>query len=196
MDLSVGGKKIIVVAGPNGSGKTSFADSFLTKLDISFLNPDLIASGLGPSSFEASSFQAGRILLTDIKRRIHKGESFAFESTLSGLTYLNLLGNAKIAGYQISIYFVCLDSITRNIERIEKRVSQGGHNIPTAIVRRRHLKCFSNFWNLYKDLAHEWSIIENTGTKPTFVLNSDTYRDLDLKQKRTFEKRFLRARIL
>jgi predicted ABC-type ATPase len=55
-------KKITVVAGPNGSGKTTFAQSYLTKIPDHpvFLNPDLIASGFAFSDFEKASFQAGR----------------------------------------------------------------------------------------------------------------------------------------
>lgn len=54
-------KTIEIVAGPNGSGKTTFAESYLLglKRNASFLNPDLIASGLAPLDFERASFQAG-----------------------------------------------------------------------------------------------------------------------------------------
>jgi predicted ABC-type ATPase len=79
-------KKINIVAGPNGSGKTTFARSFLSRdSEISvFLNPDLIAAGISPLDHEQASFQAGRVLLADIKNRLSNGECFGFESTLSG----------------------------------------------------------------------------------------------------------------
>lgn len=73
---------------------------------LPFLNPDLIAAAFDPGSPEKASFQAGRILLSQIKSKIQKGESFAFESTLSGLTYAGLVNEAKKAG--LTLYFFLL----------------------------------------------------------------------------------------
>src|SRR6478609_4144978 len=101
-------KKINIVAGPNGSGKTTFARSFLGRDSAVsvFLNPDLIAAGISPLDHEQASFQAGRVLLADIKNRLKNGESFGFESTRSGKTYLTLLKEARTQGYTVTIYFL------------------------------------------------------------------------------------------
>ena len=104
-DLSISlseGQKMAIIA-PNGSGKTTFAETYInnSKSNIAFLNPDLIASGFGTNDFEKASFQAGRVLLAEIKDKINRGESFAFESTLSGLTYARIIKQAKLKGYKI-----------------------------------------------------------------------------------------------
>ena len=82
-------KVIKIIAGPNGSGKTTFAETFVVraKLPIPFLNPDLIAAGLGPILTNQASFQAGRVLLKEIKKRV----------TLDGhMIYLRILLDASI----------------------------------------------------------------------------------------------------
>jgi predicted ABC-type ATPase len=85
-----GHPKIIIIAGPNGAGKTTFARSFLpAEAGLPrFINADLIAAGLAPFAPETAALRAGRIMLEEIALCARRGESFAFETTLSGLTYL------------------------------------------------------------------------------------------------------------
>lgn len=79
-------RRIIIVAGPNGAGKTTFAREYLQKEAHcpDFINVDLIAAGLSPFDPRRAAIRAGKIMLSEIKRRVRKGESFAFETTLSG----------------------------------------------------------------------------------------------------------------
>ena len=82
-------KRIIIIAGPNGAGKTTFALEYLPREANcpDFINVDLIAAGLSPSEPERAAIRAGRVMLTEIRRRVQNAESFAFETTLSGLGY-------------------------------------------------------------------------------------------------------------
>jgi len=76
-------KKIVIIAGPNGAGKTTFAKEFLPReADCpDFINADLIAAGISPFDPDRAAIRAGRLMLLEIKRRIVKRESFAFETT-------------------------------------------------------------------------------------------------------------------
>lgn len=188
---------IEIVAGPNGSGKSTFAESYLVRARKSstYLNPDLIASGFSPIGVEQASFQAGRILIQEVKDRIARRESFAFESTLSGKTWLGLLKEAKGSGYTLRIYFLYLSSIQKNIERIKSRVKQGGHNIPSVTVKRRHPRCFENFWNLYRPLCNDWHIFDNTKREPRELLNFKAFVKLSSKAQSLFIANFLNGKV-
>ena len=86
-------RRIIIIAGPNGAGKTTFAREYLLKEANcpDFINVDLIAAGLSPFDPDRAAIQAGRIMLSEIQRRVRKGDSFAFETTLSGRIYARVI---------------------------------------------------------------------------------------------------------
>lgn len=85
--------RCIVIAGPNGAGKTTFAREFLPREAgvIHFVNADLIASGLSPLKPDLAVRQGVRLLLMELNRLAEARKDFAFETTLSGRTYLKLL---------------------------------------------------------------------------------------------------------
>lgn len=89
--------RCIVIAGPNGSGKTTFAREYLPRETdvVHFVNADLIAGGLSPLRPELAARHAGRLVLQELSRLVGARKSFAFESTLSGRTYLQLLTKWK-----------------------------------------------------------------------------------------------------
>jgi predicted ABC-type ATPase len=165
------GPRCIIIAGPNGAGKTTFAREFLLREVgvIHFVNADLIAGGLSPLQPDLAARQAGRLVLTELSRLVKARENFAFESTLSGRTYLQLLKRWKTAGYRIEIVFLSLPSVHLALQRIAARVHQGGHNVPRADVIRRFARSWDNFLNLYSPLAHTWSVYDNSGSTPLLL---------------------------
>ena len=132
-------KVCYIIAGPNGAGKTTFAKEFLPEEAkcLNFINADLIAAGLAPFRPEGAAIKAGKLMIHQIDECIKKGESFAFETTLSGRTYIKKINEMKSKGYKIVIYFLKLASVDLAIERVKLRVSEGGHNIPVDDIKRR-----------------------------------------------------------
>ena len=122
-------RRIIIVAGPNGAGKTTFAREYLLKEANcpDFVNVDLIAAGLSPFDPDRAAIRAGRIMLAEIQRRTRKGESFAFETTLSGHIYARLIPRWRKAEYSVRLIFLSLPTPEIAIARVAARVAQGGH---------------------------------------------------------------------
>ncbi len=102
---------LYIIAGPNGSGKTTFVKRFLPSyVDcLNFVNADLIASGLAPFSPEVAALKAGKLMLEEIEKYRSQKVDFAFETTLAGRSYLRLLREMKGEGYQIHLFFCGYD---------------------------------------------------------------------------------------
>lgn len=164
-------REIIIVAGPNGAGKTTFARSFLpAEAQLPrFINADLIAAGLAPFSPETVAVRAARIMLEEIALSVARGESFAFETTLSGLGYLRQIARWRALGYHVSIYFLSLPDAETAIDRVAWRVKQGGHNIPEAVIRRRFASGLRNFHHAYKLAVDDWVLYDNSGSTPVML---------------------------
>lgn len=161
-------KKIIIIAGPNGAGKTTFARSFLPKEAQCprFINADLIAAGLSPFAPEAAAIRAGRLMLQEIIASVNRGESFAFETTLSGLSYLRHIRQWRGEGYHVSLFFLSLPNADTAIARVAERVRQGGHDVPEPVIRRRFAAGLKNLEQVYKSAVNTWAVYDNAGATP------------------------------
>ena len=164
-------KKIIIIAGPNGAGKTTFARSFLPEEAqcTRFINADLIAAGLSPFAPEAEALKAGRLMLEEIAGCVRRGESFAFETTLAGFSYLARIRQWRAKGYHVSLFFLCLPDAETAIARVAERVRQGGHDIPAEVIRRRFTAGLHNLENTYKSAVDTWAKYDNVGERPTLL---------------------------
>jgi predicted ABC-type ATPase len=97
---------LYIIAGPNGVGKTTFAQEFLPNYADckNFVNADLIAQAMAPFSPETAAVRAGRIMLHEIRSFAKRRVSFAFETTLSGRSYMVLLRQLKAQRYTIYLF--------------------------------------------------------------------------------------------
>ena len=145
--MMVARRKILIIAGPNGAGKTTFATEFLpNEADCpSFVNADSIAAGLSPFRPFSVAFRAGRLMVETVHGYAARGESFAFETTLSGLGYARLIPLWREGGYRVKPLFLLPPTPDIAVARVRQRVSEGGHDVPEAIVRRRYRAGWRNF---------------------------------------------------
>lgn len=163
--------RIIIIAGPNGAGKTTFAREFLPNeagCPI-FVNADLIAAGLAPFAPEAAALQAGKLMLREIERHFSERRSFAFETTLSGRSYLRHIVHWQASGYRVKLIFLKLATAELAIARVAQRVRQGGHNIPEPVIRRRFAAGFTQFQQHYAPAVDAWALYDNSGAKPVLL---------------------------
>ena len=164
-------KNIYIIAGPNGSGKTTFAKTFLPEYAKCerFINADLIAAGLSPFSPQQAAIKSGKLVLEQIKEYSKNGVDFGFETTMSGVTYLKYFKMFKEKGYEINIFFLWIPDPKLAIARIKDRVAQGGHNVPVKDIKRRFNRSIENFFKHYHLLADKWILFNNAEPKPKII---------------------------
>jgi predicted ABC-type ATPase len=107
--------------------------------------------------------------LLEIAERVRRGESFAFETTLSGLAYARAVPRWRAAGYHVKLIFLSLPNADMAVMRVAARVAQGGHNIPEAIIRRRFVAGWRNFQERYVQLVDAWNLYDNSGARPLLL---------------------------
>lgn len=167
--------KIIVIAGPNGAGKTTFAREYLTKEvpGLSFVNGDDIAAELSPGDPDAAAQQAGRIVLRRMDAYVAAGRDFAIETTLSGRAYAARIRRWRAKGYRVAVIYLRLSSAEQAVERVARRVREGGHSVPESVIRRRFDRGWGNFLELYRRVADEWRGYDNSGETPVLMAESE-----------------------
>ena len=103
-------------------------------------------------------------------RQIHdharRGDSFAFETTLSGLGYARWIPGWQRQEYRIKLFFLRLPTPEAAIARVAQRVSEGGHDVPEPVIRRRFRTGRRNYERVYQGLVDEWAEYDNSGGTP------------------------------
>jgi len=167
-----------IIAGPNGAGKTTFATKFLpTYADCrNFINTDLLARAFSPFDPDAGMVRAGRTALERIAEFCAAGTDFAFETTLSGRTYVLLLRKMKTRGFRLHMFYLWIPSVELALLRIRDRVESGGHNVPVRDVRRRFGRTLRNLCTLYRPFLDTLHFFDNSSDTPRLIFKDEAGR--------------------
>lgn len=173
---------LYIIAGPNGAGKTTASFNVLPNIlnCREYVNADEIARGLSPFDVESVAIQAGKLMLERIHLLLAQRVNFAIETTLATRSYSNLVKKAQSLGYNVQLIFFWLNSPETAAQRVAKRVSEGGHNIPKDVISRRYWLGIQNLFNIFMPIVDYWALYDNSLdiniiANSQCVFNSDLY---------------------
>jgi len=139
---------LIVIGGPNGSGKTSITNKILQHEWVEnclYINPDNIAKDTFGDWNSTEAVMKAAIFSTQLRETcISEGKSLIFETVLSTYDKIDFIKRAKSKGYFIRLFFVGTESPTINASRIAQRVMEGGHDVPITKIISRYSKSIAN----------------------------------------------------
>ena len=139
-------KKLYIIAGCNGAGKTTVFYTILPEIleCDEFVNADEIANELSPFKPERAGIQAGRLMLQKIKTLVNSEQDFAFETTLyQKLSELCFRSSKKWIFCHNTFFWLSSQNLA--VKCVETRVKEGGHRIPENVIRRRYENRLKNF---------------------------------------------------
>jgi len=127
-----------LLAGPNGSGKTTFYERVLLPVtNLGFVNADVIAAATWPGAEVQHAYEAAALAADQRSRLIADRVSFATETIFSHRSKLELLSTAARAGYLVTLHVVAVP-VDLAVARIVERVGHGGHSVPEDKLRERY----------------------------------------------------------
>ena len=148
--MSTEGRKpvLIVIAGPNGSGKTSVTSKILQHEwmeDSVYINPDIVAQEKFGDWNSMDAIKKAVVYCEEWREKcLVERKSLIFETVLSAKDKINYIERAKEAGFFVRLFFVCTKSPAINASRIAQRVMKGGHDVPITKVISRYKKSILN----------------------------------------------------
>lgn len=139
---------LIVIAGPNGSGKTSVTTRILNHKwleDSEYINPDFVARDIfGDWNNHDSVLKAANFCNDWRERCIIERKSLIFETVMSAPDKVDFILRAKEAGFFVRLFFVSTTSPIINAKRVASRVLNGGHDVPITKIISRYDKSIAN----------------------------------------------------
>jgi predicted ABC-type ATPase len=158
-------QELIITAGPNGSGKTSFANAYLPAASnqLVFVNADEIAHELGNANLSGAQrdLRAGRLMLERIEALTLAGTELLFETTLASLSYARQIPKWQALGYTVALIYLRLPDVASSLNRVKRRVAAGGHDIPADVVARRFGRSVEYLEKHYKPIVDEWYVFNS-----------------------------------
>ena len=171
--------ELIVIAGPNGSGKTTVTLKFLHHEwsdGVLYINPDQIANDrFGDWNSQEAILKAANYCSELREKSLIDKTSFVFETVLSSTDKIDFLIRAKEAGFFIRVFFIATNHPSINASRIANRVMEGGHDVPITKIVSRYYKSISNC-EIVARIADRLYVYDNSidglDAKPLFRLNN------------------------
>jgi len=176
-------KLLYIIAGANGSGKSTLAEVLLKEKHLEFLNADEIAKEIAPDAINSVPISAGKVYFQRLDEYFRNNKSFAVESTLSGNNIVRIIKKARKQNYKIILVYSFLQSCTICIERVKKRVENGGHNVPEEDIIRRYYKSVVKFWDEYRLIVDEWTMFYNGYDYAPVIVSFGTMDNFDIINK-------------
>lgn len=175
---------LIVIAGPNGSGKTTVTEQILRHEwmeDAVYINPDIVAQERFGDWNSAEAVKQSIAYCEELREEcLRERKSLIFETVLSRRDKVDYIRRAKEAGFFVRLFFVCTESPTINAMRIAKRVMQGGHDVPITKIISRYKLSVSNCIDVAKivDRCYLYdNSVENNDARPLFrAVNGKVFR--------------------
>jgi predicted ABC-type ATPase len=140
--------RLIVVAGPNGTGKTAVTEQLLRHAWMDgcvYVNPDEIArDDFGDWSSPETVLKAA-IKAAEIREQcIRDGRSLAFETVLSAPDKVDFIQRAREAGFFVRLFFIGTNDPSINAKRVALRVMSGGHDVPIGKIVTRYARSLAS----------------------------------------------------
>lgn len=129
----------------------------------------MIAAGLAPLAPERELIAASRLFLREIEYYITRRESFSFETTLSGRSYLRLVRRLVSDGWQVELIYLALPSVEMSALRVAERVAHGGHSVPLDAINRRFSRSLYNLLHIYSKVVNSTLCFVNVGDSPELI---------------------------
>ena len=156
---------LIVIAGPNGSGKTTITSRILQHEwleDSIYINPDNVAQQkFGDWNNQEAVLKAAQYCQNQREECLANKQSMIFETVMSAAEKLDFILRAKKQGFFIRLFFVGTSSPTINASRIASRVLKGGHDVPIIKIISRYFKSIGNC-KLAASLADRTYVYDNS----------------------------------
>ena len=169
----INNKTLYIIAGANGSGKTTFALNYKELNDLHFINADEIAKSYDPNNLEKYKIKAGKEFFRQLNLSLNKNKSFIVETTLSGKYLIKVIEKAKLNKFNIVLIYLFLEDDSEHILRVKNRVLNGGHNVPAKDIKRRYIRSRELFINLYKNIVDKWILFFNGDDNYELVANNE-----------------------
>lgn len=128
-----------MLAGPNGAGKSTLYENVIKPIiKAPFINADLIQKNEIKDQSMNGAYKAAQIAEERRQEHLTNKTSFVSESTFSHPSKLELIDEAKNAGFLVTLYHVNVRSPNLSVARVASRVQEGGHNVPEDKIRGRY----------------------------------------------------------